>query len=275
MPESTPRTGYAPVNGLNMYYQIHGEGFPLVLIHGGFGLAAMFGELIPRLAASRQVIAVDLQAHGHTADIDRPFSFAAFASDIAGLIRHLDFDQADVLGFSMGGMVAQHVAIGHPEVLRKLIVISAPCQDTGWYPEVRAGMPSVSVEAMTGTMMHDAYLGAAPDPAGWPALINKTRALMTGPESDWSAGLAAAAAPTLLVFGDGDIISPAHIIEMYGLRGGGKSDPGWDAPPAANQLAVLPGTTHYNILDRVDLLQAVLLPFLDAPVAAPTAVERG
>jgi pimeloyl-ACP methyl ester carboxylesterase len=275
MSESTPRTGYAPVNGLNMYYQIHGDGFPLVLIHGGFGLLDMFNELIPRLAASRQVIAVDLQSHGRTADIDRPFSYAALASDVAALIRHLGFEQADVLGFSLGGMVAQHVAIHHPETVRKLIAISSPYKTTGWYPEVRAGMASISVEVMSGSMMHDVYLGVAPDPAGWTALVNKTCALMSGPECDWSAGLATVQAPTLLVFGDGDSIPTEHMVEMFGLLGGGKGDPGWESAPAANQLAILPGTTHYNILDRVDLVLAALLPFLDAPVAADAAVERG
>ena len=186
MNDMSARTGYAPVNGLQMFYRIHGEGQPLILIHGGFGMVEMFDGLIPGLAAGRQVIAVELQGHGRTADIDRPFSVEGFADDVAALIRHLGFEQADVLGFSLGGIVAIRIAIRHPEIVRKLVVVSAVCASDGWYPENRAGMDSINVEVMTGTPMYDSYCGVAPDPAGFTALVNKTRALMTGPTFDWS-----------------------------------------------------------------------------------------
>lgn len=275
MSDPNVRTGYAPVNGLNMFYRIHGAGQPLILIHGGFGVVEMFDELIPGLAAGRQVIAVELQAHGRTADIDRPFSFDQLADDIAALIGHLGLAQADVLGFSLGGIVAIRAAIRHPEVVGKLVAMSTVCASDGWYPELRAGIRSVSAESMAGTIPHTAYHAVAPDPAGFTALADKSRELMSGPDFDWSADLAKRTAPTLLLFGDADSIRPAHILEMFGLLGGGQGDPGWDAAPAANRLAILPGTTHYTILSQVDLLLAALLPFLDAPVAAPAAAERG
>ncbi|HYF64719.1 MAG TPA: alpha/beta fold hydrolase [Herpetosiphonaceae bacterium] len=269
------RTGYAPVNGLNMFYRIQGEGQPLILIHGGFGVVEMFDQLVPGLAAGRQVIAVELQAHGRTADIDRPFSREQFGDDVAALIRHLGLGQADVLGFSLGGMVAMQTAIRHAEVVRKLVVVSSVGKSDGWYPEVRAAMHGVNAEIMTGSIPHTAYLAVAPDPAGFTALADKTRALMLGPDFDLSDGLAALAMPTLLMFGDADSIRPAHILELFGLLGGGQGDPGWDAAPAARQLAILPGTTHYAILDRVELVLAAVVPFLDAPLPAAAEAERG
>jgi pimeloyl-ACP methyl ester carboxylesterase len=131
---------YAEVNGLEMYYEIHGTGEPLILLHGGVGAIEMFGEVLPLLAEGRQVIAADLQAHGRTADIDRPLSFESMADDIAALIEHLGFEKADVMGYSLGGGVALQTAIRHPEVVRKLVVVSTPFERDGWYPEILAGM---------------------------------------------------------------------------------------------------------------------------------------
>ena len=138
---------YANVNGLRMYYEIHGKGQPLVLLHGGLGVIGMFEQILPGLVETRQVIGVELQAHGHTADINRPLSFDLMADDIAALIKHLGLKSADIFGYSLGGGVALQTAIRHPDVVRKLVIVSAPYKSDGWYPEVRAGMSAMNAEA--------------------------------------------------------------------------------------------------------------------------------
>ena len=265
MATTTTRTGYAPVNGLEMYYEIHGTGRPLVLIHGGFGTVGMFGPLLPALAETRQVIAVELQGNGHTADIDRPFSFEQFADDIAALITHLGYEQADVLGYSMGGGVALQTGIRHPEVVGKLVIVSATYASAGWYPEVRAGMAAVNADAArtwVGSPMHNAYAGVAPQPDDWPNLADKTGQLVHQ-EYDWTAGVTALQVPTLIVIGDADSIFPAHAVEMFGLLGGGKTDGAMGGRPQS-QLAILPAATHFTIITRTDLLLPIIGSFLDA-----------
>src|SRR6266849_9937956 len=151
---------YASVNGLNLYYEIHGAGELLILLHGGVGAIQMFGEVLPSLAQNRQVVAVDLQAHGRTADIDRPLSFELMAGDIAALIKHLVIEEADIMGYSLGGGVALRTAIQHPEVVRKLVLVSTPFRRDGWYPEVLAAMGQSgpeSAEAMKRTPMYELY----------------------------------------------------------------------------------------------------------------------
>ena len=256
-------SGYAPINGLNMYYEIHGAGQPLVLIHGGFGVVSMFAQFLPDLVATRQVIAVELQGHGHTADLDRPFSYEQFGDDIAALIKHLGLKRADVMGYSLGGGAALQTAIRHPDVVRKLIVLSAPHKRAGWFPDVLVGMGSVNGEALMGSPMHAGYVSVAPNPNGFVALANKTRQLLSE-EYDWSVDLAAIDAPTLIVAGDADSISPTTLAEMFGLCGGGKKDAGWQGLDMSNsRLAILPGTTHYNILAAPGLA-AYVTAFLDA-----------
>jgi pimeloyl-ACP methyl ester carboxylesterase len=269
---TAPQTGYAPVNGLNLYYQIHGSGRPLVLLHGGLGSTEMFGDVLYALAAGRQVIAVDLQAHGRTADIDRPLRYELMADDIAALIAHLGIARADVMGYSLGGGVALQTAIRHPDVVNRLVVVSTPFKREGWYPEVLAGMAQMGPEAaepMKQSPMYQLYSGIAPRPEDWPVLLTKTGDLLRQ-DYDWSQGVAALTMPTMIVFADADSVIPAHIVEFYGLLGGGKGDAGWDGArmPAA-RLAVLPGTTHYNILTSPLLVPAVT-PFLDAPVPPAT-----
>jgi pimeloyl-ACP methyl ester carboxylesterase len=146
--------GYASVNGLNLYYEIHGSGEPLILLPGGFMTVEAMGEIVPQLAATRRVIGVELQGHGHTADIERPLSFELMADDIAVLIRHLGLERADIFGYSLGGGVGLQTAIRHPEMVRKLVIASTPFKRNGWYPEVLAGMASISVEAFAGTPIH-------------------------------------------------------------------------------------------------------------------------
>ncbi len=259
---------YAPVNGLNLYYEIHGAGEPLILLHGGVGAIQMFGEVLPSLAQNRQVVAVDLQAHGRTADIDRPLSFELMAGDIAALIKHLGIEEADVMGYSLGGGVALRTAIQHPEVVRKLVLVSTPFKRDGWYPEILAAMGQMGpqfAEPMKQTPMYQLYASIAPKPEDWPVLLTKLGELLRQ-DYDWSKDVAAIKAPMLIVVGDADSVRTAHAVAFFELLGGGKVDAGWDGSGMSNaRLAILPATTHYNIYSS-PTLAVVVAPFLDAPM---------
>lgn len=257
---------YAAVNGLDMYYEIHGSGEPLILLHGGVGAIEMFGEVLPLLVEGRQVIGVDLQAHGRTADIDRPMTFEAMADDVAALIEHLGLERADVMGYSLGGGVALQTAIRHPEVVRKLVLVSTPFKRDGWYPEVLAGMEQMGPEAaepMKQTPMYQLYSRIAPKPEDWPVLLTKLGDLLRR-DYDWSEEVAAIETPTMIVVGDADSVSTAHAVQFFELLGGGKRDAGWDGSGMSDaRLAVSPGTTHYDIYYSPTLASTVA-PFLDA-----------
>jgi len=259
---------YASVNGLNLYYEIHGAGEPLILLHGGVGAIQMFGEVLPSLAQNRQVVAVDLQAHGRTADIDRELRFELMAGDIAALIKHLGLEEADVMGYSLGGGVALRTAIQHLDVVKKLVLVSTPFKRDGWHPEILAGMgqmgPQVA-EPMKQTPMYQLYASIAPKPEDWPVLLTKLGELLRQ-DYDWSNEVAAIKAPTLIVVGDADSVRTAHAVAFFELLGGGKVDAGWDGSGMSNaRLAILPATTHYNIYSSPQL-SAVVAPFLDAPM---------
>lgn len=262
-----PQTGYAPVNGLDLYYEVHGTGQPLILLHGGLVTAELqFEPLLPLLAQSRQVVAVDLQGHGHTADIDRPLSYEAMADDIAALIGHLGLGRADLFGYSLGGGVALQTAIRHPDTVDKLVVASAPYRRDGWSPEWMAGTSGLNAEAataMVGTPLHEGYARVAPRPEDWPVLVTKVGQLLAQ-DYDWSAAVAAITAPTLLIYGDADSVRLEHAVELFRLRGGGA--PGDFKPLPAAQLAVLPGTAHSAVTFRADLLPPIVVPFFDAPL---------
>jgi pimeloyl-ACP methyl ester carboxylesterase len=262
---------YAFVNGLNIYYEFHGArstGRPLVLLHGGLGGIDMFAQLLPSLSQTRQVIGVELQAHAHTADIDRPMSFEAMADDIAALIKHLGFANADILGYSLGGGVAWQTAIRHPDAVGKLVVISAPCKRDGWYPESLAGMAAVSADlarTWVGSPMHQAYARVAPKPEDWPILAEKLGRLLRQ-DYDWSKDVAVLKAPVLIIVGDADAVRTAHAVELFGLLGGGNVEAGLDGSGLTNsRLAILPATTHYDMLFS-PTLGSIVTPFLDAPM---------
>lgn len=263
-----PKTGYAPVKGLKLYYEIHGAGEPLILLHGGLQTAEMLGEILPSLANKRRVIAVDLQAHGRTADIDRPLSYEAMADDIAALTKYLGVEKADFMGYSLGGGVALRTAIQHPGAVRKLVVVSTVFRRDGWYPEVLAAMAQMgagSAEMMKPSPLYQTYVRIAPRTADWPVLVTKMGELLRK-DYDWSKEVAAIKAPTMLVFADADAIRPEHEVEFFQLLGGGKKDAGWDGSGMSNaRLAILPGVTHYNIFSSPALAPTVT-PFLDAPM---------
>lgn len=262
---ATPKTDYAPVNGLKLYYEIHGTGEPLILLHGGLGASGMFAGILPQLSASRQVIAVDLQAHGRTADIDRPLTFAAMAADIGGLLKHRGIARADVMGYSLGGGVAAHVAFAYPEAVRKLVIVSTAFRKDGWYPEIITGMSQIgaaAAEPMKQTPMYQMYASIAPRPQDWPVLLTKIGELLRK-DYDWSKDVAAIKSPTLLVFGDADAVRTAHAVRFFELLGGGKKDGGWDGSGISNaRLAILPGATHYNIFTS-PVLAATTSAFLE------------
>jgi pimeloyl-ACP methyl ester carboxylesterase len=261
-----PTTGtYAPVNGLQLYHEIHGSGQPLILLHGGFGSTGMFsGVLLPALAANHQVILVDLQGHGRTADIERPLSFEAMADDVAALIGHLGLERASLMGYSLGGVTALQTAIRHPALVDRLVVVSSPHKRTAWHAENLAGMDllgAAQAEGMKQTPMYAAYAQIAPRPDDWTGLWDKMGDLLRR-DYDWSAEVAQLVTPTLLVYGDADSVSPAHAAEFFGLLGGGARDGSWDRSGVTpHRLAILPNTTHYDIF-MSPLLAAVVTPFL-------------
>ena len=260
---------YAEVNGLNMYHEIHGTGQPLVMLHGAYMTIDAMGEVVPALAETRQVIAVELQGHGRTADIDRPVSYELMADDVAALLRHLVIEKADVFGYSMGGGVALQVAIRHPEVVRKLVVASASYTSDGMHPELLEMIPTLTPEVFAGSPIEEAYLRIAPNPEDFPTLVAKIKQLDMQPFAWPPEDIRGIAAPTLLIVGDSDAIRLEHAVELFQLLGGGVM--GDLAGLPQSQLAVLPGTTHFvppgsAVLDRADWLLSMIPPFLDAPM---------
>jgi pimeloyl-ACP methyl ester carboxylesterase len=209
-----PRTGYAPVNGLEMYYELHGAGRPLLLLHGAYMTVDTLGPILPGLAESRQVIAVELQGHGHTADIDRPITYEQMADDAAALLAHLGVDRADVVGYSMGGGVALQLAIRHRGVVRRLVVASASYRLDGMPAVALQMFPSITPELFAGSPMEEAYLRHAPNPGDFPVLVEKLKRLDTTdfawPDDD----IRGIAAPTLIVVGDSDGVRVQHAVEM-------------------------------------------------------------
>ena len=267
--DTTPRTWYAPVNGLQMYYEIHGRGEPLALLHGAFGAIDLWGPILTTLAKTHQVIAVELQGHGHTADIiDRPLSYEQMADDMAALMDHLTIAQADIVGYSMGATTSLQVAIRHADLVRKLVVVSPNYRSDGYYPELLAGLQQMTLDTFAGTPQEAAYLRHAPNPEDFPVLVEKQKVLPQAfafPEED----VAAIAAPTLVAIGDSDVVRPEHAVALFRLLGGGV--PGDLVGLPKSQLAIVPGATHRSIVEeRADRLLAVVEPFLAAPM--PDAV---
>jgi pimeloyl-ACP methyl ester carboxylesterase len=270
-PTAPAESGYAPVNGLEMYYEVygsavHGDSRPLVLLHGNLStIGTSFGKLIPALAATRRVIAVEQQGHGHTADIDRPFSVRQWAQDTTALLRQLEIEQADFFGYSSGGAVALEIALHSPALVRKLVFAGGTSyRRDGLYPEMLAGTADMKPEDLDGSPFHQAYTRVAPHPEDWHRLVAKVADLDRAIE-DWpSEAIASLQPPALLIIGDSDIVRPEHVVEMFRLLGGGVVGDLVGLP--RSQLAVLPGTTHVTLVDRAEWLTSMILAFLDAPM---------
>lgn len=270
MANTAPETGYAPVNGLQMYYELHGRGgVPLLLLHGSYYSIGLWGAMLPALAESRRVIAPEQQAHGHTADIDRPLTFEQMADDTAALLDHLAVDQADLLGYSLGGQIALQLAIRHPARVRKLVVAAAPYRHDGWFPEVVAISSSITPELFAGSPVETEYQRVAPDPAGFPELVAKLNRLHAEPYAWPDDAIRAIPAPTLILLGDADGVRPEHAVDLFRLRGGGIPGDLGGLPSA--RLAVLPGTTHVGLIgERSAWLVPMVAEFLDAPMPEAT-----
>jgi len=259
-------TGYAAVNGLRMYYEIHGRGgTPLLLLHGGlFDIDQQFGALIPGLSEGRRVIATDFQGHGRTNDVDRPLRSADLAADVVRLLRHVEVERADVFGFSVGGAVALHLAIERPDLVRKLIVSSVSFSPEGDRPENAGAVGEMTVDMIAGTPMEQAYREKSPHPDRLQTLLDKLGTFDEG-RSGWSeAQIEGIAAPTLITVGDCDAVSLSHAVRFLQLRGGDVNGDFVGVP--SSQLAVFPGTTHFHGLDRTELVLDVVRTFLDAPM---------
>jgi len=263
-----PNGHYADVNGIHLYYEIHGGGPPLVLLHGGLGAIEMFGPNIPALAKSHRVIAVDLYGHGRTALTDRPLELPGMADDVAALLKHLGIARADLMGYSLGAAVALQTAVRHPEVVNKVVAVSTVARREAFYPEIlaqQAGVNAAAADAMKQTPIYSLYSAVAPRVEDFPKLLDRVGAfLRTAP--DFTQDISKITAPVMLVQGDADIVPPSHAVELFGLLGGGKRDGGWDGSGRPkSRLAILPGLTHYTIFAD-PALASVALAFLDEGV---------
>ena len=269
MSSTEPRTGYAPVGDLSMYYEIHGAGEPLLLLHGAYMTSGLWGPLLEGLAARRQVIVPELRGHGRTADVEGPITYELMGDDVAGLLGHLEFEGADVIGYSMGAGAALQLAIRHPEAVRRLVIASCSFSYDGMQPELIEMIPTITPEMFAGSPMEQEYKRIAPNPDDFTTLVSKLKELDETP-FDWSEGVRGVTAPTLLVVGDSDAVRLEHAVEFFRLLGGGHM--GDMVGPPESRLAVLPGTTHFippgfGMLDRVEWLLPMILAFLDAQAA--------
>jgi pimeloyl-ACP methyl ester carboxylesterase len=265
--QSQSAHGYAAVNGLRMYYETHGTrgtGQPLVLLHGALSaIGTSFGEALPSLAQTRWVIAAEQQAHGRTADVDRPLTDEQMAQDTAALLRQLGVANADFFGWSMGAGVAMQIGTERPELVRKLVLASPAYGRDGFHPGLLEGIENVKPEDLAGSPWQEEYARIAPRPEDWPMLVAKT----TQHDREfvgWSAeAIRSIKAPTLIIVGDSDIVRPEHAVELFRLLGGVAGDL---VGLPRSQLAVLPGTTHETLVRRAEWLVSMIDAFLDAPL---------
>lgn len=266
------RSGYVSANGIDYYYEVHGEGEPLLLLHGGLGSIGMFGPVLPAFAESRQVIAVDLHGHGRTALGQRDISLKDQGDDMAALLKALGHDRVDVLGYSFGGSVGLRLAVQYPDRVRRLAVVSAGFASDGFYAAIReqqAQVGAAMAPMMQETPMYQAYVAAAPHPDDFPKLLDQMGALMRG-DYDYSQDVKSLEMPVMLVFGDSDMYRPEHIVEFYQLLGGGLRDAGWMRENLPrNRLAIIPNRTHYDIFFAPELV-ATVLPFLNGRTEVET-----
>jgi pimeloyl-ACP methyl ester carboxylesterase len=261
--QQTPTTGYAPVNGLKMYYEVHGSGDPVVLLHGAFmTITNNWTGWIGELSKTRKVIAVELQGHGRTADIDRDISSANLADDVAALLDHLNVPRADVIGYSMGGGVAMQCAIRHPEKVRKVVSISARFRQDGFVKEGLDAFPKLTPEAFKGSPIEIEYKKLSPTPDKFADLVNHIKEMASKPFDFGADKLKATKAPMFFIHGDADGVRLEHIAEMFRLKG--DEIHGDLRPRSASRLAILPDTTHVTLMQRMTTIVPMVNDFLDA-----------
>jgi len=264
LPQPT-KSGHLPVNGVNYYYAVYGKGEPLLLLHGGLGQIEMFGPNLATLAEHRTVIGVDLQGHGRTDLGNRDLNLVDMGNDLAVIVKKLGYQKLDVLGYSMGAGAAFQVAIQHPDVVRRLVLVSAIFATDGFYPEMlpmQAAVGSAMLEQMKPTPMYQSYVAVAPHPEDFPKLLDQMGAYMRK-TYDWTPDVKKLTMPTLLIYGDSDMVRPEHIVKVYQLLGGGLKDAGWQREHmSGNRLAILPNVTHYEMGLAPQMVETAL-PFLD------------
>lgn len=274
--QAAARSGRLAINGVDYYYEVHGQGEPLLLLHGGLGSIDMFRPALPRLAQHRQVIAVDLHGHGRTALGERKFSIESMGDDMAAITRKLGHAKVDVLGYSLGGGVALRMALQQPDSVRRVTLVSTGFSDDGFYPGIRAQQNGLTAEAaamMKDTPMYQSYVAVAPKVEDFPRLLGILGDYMRG-HYDWSAEIPQLKMPVMLVYGDGDMYRPEHEIKFYQLLGGGLQDAGWNRETLSqNRLAILPDLTHYDIFTSPRLIETVL-PFLNGQSDARSWAEQ-
>jgi len=263
-------SGYADLNGIKLYHETYSEGEPLLLIHGGLTTIDEIQGWVQPLAQTRQVIAVEMQGHGRTADTDRPMNFATMGDDIAALLDYLKIPRADLVGHSFGGASAIRAAVQHPEKVRRLVVISSPYARSGWYPEAQRGMSQVGA-AMAENMMQTPagrFSKQWPEPQRFAQFLDKMGKMMSE-DYDWSADIAKLPMPVLLIFADNDSVSQKHIAEFFALLGGGVKEPGWlNTQLSKSRLAIVPGYSHYNFITSAEVPQ-IVGKFLADPLTKP------
>ena len=264
--QQKPATGYAPVNGLKMYYEIRGKGEPLVLLHGAFmAISGDWNDWINELSKTRKVIAVEMQGHGRTGDIKRDMTSENFSDDVAGLLDYLKIPSADIMGYSLGGGVAMQCAIRHPEKVRKVVVISAPYARDGWVKEGNDALSNLTWEMFKGTPMEAEYKRLSPTPDKFPDFVKHVVAMASKPYDFGADKLKATKAPFFFINGDADGVRLEHITEMFRLKGGGPY--GDLGPRSASRLVILPDTTHVTLMVRMSTLVPMVNDFLDAKPA--------
>ncbi|MDR7224217.1 alpha/beta hydrolase [Aminobacter aminovorans] len=270
------KSGHAEINGVNYYYEIRGEGEPLLLLHGGLGSIDMFGPVLPALSKNRQVIAVDLYGHGRTALTDRKMSMIDMGDDMAGLVKKLGYDKVDAIGYSFGSGVAFRLAVQHPETVRRLALVSAAYAQDGFYPEMlpmQAQVGAGMAEMMKQTPMYQTYAAVAPKVEDFPKLLDQMGEFMRQPY-DWAEDVKTLKMPVMLVYGDSDMYRPEHIVKFYQLLGGGLKDAGWMRENMSqNRLAIIPNRTHYDVFFAPELATTVL-PFLNGETKVKTWDEQ-
>ncbi len=280
VPEPTasaaPESGYVEANGLSYYYEVHGDGEPVLLLHGGLGSMDMFDPILPILIEERQVIAVDLQGHGRTALGERAIDPVDMADDMAVVLASLGEEEVDVLGYSMGAGVGFRLAVQHPDMVRRLALVSGGFAQDAFFPEMlpmQAAVGAGMAEMMKDTPMFRSYEAVAPHPEEFPLLLDRMGAWMRQPY-DWAEDARSLTMPVMLVYGDGDMIRPEHMVEFYQLLGGGLRDAGWMRETMSqNRLAILPDLTHYEIFMAPTMAHTVM-PFLNGQSGAGSWAEE-
>ena len=254
-------SGYAPVNGIKVYYEMYGQGRPLILLHGAFYTIDMnWGQLIPELSKTRKVIAIEMQGHGHTPFSDRKLSITTLASDVEGVMDYLKIDSADVAGFSMGGSVAYQFAVQSPKRLRNLVIISSTYKTTGWLPIINSGFKDFKPEFFDNTPIKTSYEAVAPDKTKWRKFLEQMFVFAEEPFNVGDSNIAKITAPVLIISGDNDGVDKIELAKTYQLLGGGIAAD--LAPMPKSQLAVVPSQGHVSLMMQTKTILDYLNDFL-------------